>query len=658
MGALRVGGTCHLLEAELVPAPWMSGPVEEMTEEEKAELARFDKKVKMIETERESRKKMLQGEFNKVRSDCVDISRAFDLKVRMMRGERHKAQRDVLMIDWYRQRLRIAQERQATAKRQQSDAEAHCRQHYQTMQLHLLERMDTVPRGGGGRSVGTFDSLGTEVKTLERVLKKEVTDAGENYDHLCKLYRVKRMKPSAILAAHLHGRRSSTILGGGAMGGPRHRSRASAASIAAVSLHGPRASLFGIEGLTGAGLNLQGKANRRRSLLTEEKHGGVVDDEDAAASLNPYGDVAVVDGVQEEVLPPFNACDLDMPPPDMNAGLWARFVERRRVVVDKEAELKARLSSLQDMHRFYMRMQTVEDHLQQAIDEALQQSTDAAAALRSGAHPEWDATLMVKIAQGLVEMSDLDVVQVLDDVELRGRAAVEDLNSRIRVKGQAKLALLHSMHEYEQERRLLEWQHRMLQLQYEQAFDVTTQLQLLRVTKAMQLQLKEREEGRADQLNDELHSAAQAMERKMEHIRAGTRQLNHDKQIELKKIHRRTKRISHENGELRRRVELLKEAVQQRRAIDELRDEGVKERVEEDRKKMKGVVARRRLVDLAHLQREEIAWLRGQVEGLRRRTFASFVGVREGRRGEEEKQQMREGGKTKVRKEKLRLPAL
>lgn len=59
--------------------------------------------------------------------------------------------------------------------------------------------------------------------------------------------------------------------------------------------------------------------------------------------------------------------------------------------------------------------------------------------------------------------------------------------------------------------------------------------------------------------------------------------------------------------------------------ISSIRDEG---RVEESRAKkerMKSLVTRRKLVDLAKLQSAEIQFLRDQVENLRRRTFASFA---------------------------------
>jgi len=41
--------------------------------------------------------------------------------------------------------------------------------------------------------------------------------------------------------------------------------------------------------------------------------------------------------------------------------------------------------------------------------------------------------------------------------------------------------------------------------------------------------------------------------------------------------------------------------------------------------RMKTLIERRKLVDLAKLQSEEIKFLRDQVEALRRRTFASFA---------------------------------
>ena len=665
-GSLEVKRDLSSLDAELVPAEWMSRPIEELSDEERAELVRFEKKVRMIEAERESRRKMLQAEYNKVRSDCADIARAFDYKVKAMCDARQRCEKDVLMLEWYRQRLAIADEQERVRRRARAERQRRVA-HARSMRERLLDRMDEFRVSVEDEQVG-YEQLAAETRQADKSLKKEVTEAGENYDHLCKLYRVKRMKASTLNPA-MPGRRSSIVGADGAVGGgPRHRSRASTMSLAAVSLHGPKASLFGIEGLTGAGLNVMHRGKRRS--VVEHKHDDEShDSEDPFGSLSPYPEPQQTVVEESESLPPFHLSDVDVVPPDMNASLWSRFVEKRRTVVEREAELKVRQARLADMHKYYMRLQTVEEWVHQLVGEG-DEDEDGTADERQLAlerRAEWDAVLMLRIQQGLVELNEVDLVYVLSDVQLVSRSELEQLNALILSKGGDKLAVLRDMQRFEQEKELLEWKQRMLQLQHEQALDLTTQLQLLRVTKQMQAQIRDREEGRTDQL--QLNSTTQhiALERKMDHVRASVRTLNTDKTAELSRLRRRTQRITRENDTLANRVQQLQQAVQQRKAIDTLRDDGQRERAGEERRRMRDVVGRRRLMDLARLQQEEIAWLRSQVDALRKKTFASFAGVRaaSSRRGfggqEEEKQMISPGRgreKTAGKEKRLVLPAL
>ena len=667
-GSLEAKRDLSSLEAELVPAEWMSRPLDELSEEEKAELLRFEKKVKMIEAERESRRKMLQAEYNKVRSDCADIARAFDYKVKAMCDARLRCEKDVLMLEWYRQRLAIADEQERVRRRTRAERQRRVL-HARGMRERLLDRMDAFRVAVEEEQAG-YEQLAAETRQADKALKKEVTEAGENYDHLCKLYRIKRMKASTLNPA-LPGRRSSIMSNpdGPAGMGPRHRSRASTMSLAAVSLHGPKASLFGIEGLTGAGLNVMNRG-KRRSVI-EHKHDDELHESDELfGSLSPYPEPQQPAVDESESLPPFHQSDVDVVPPDMNASLWSRFAEKRRTVVERETELKLRQSRLADMHKYYMRLQTVEEWVHQLVGEGDDEDDGAEdeRQLAMEQRAEWDAVLMLRIQQGLVELSEVDLVYVLSDVQLVSRSELEQLNGVILSKGSDKLSVLRDMQRFEQEKELLEWKQRMLQLQYEQALDLTTQLQLLRVTKQMQAQIRDREEGRTDQL--QLNSTTQhiALERKMEHVRASVRTLNADKTAELSRLRRRTQRITRENDTLATRVQQLQQAVQQRKAIDTLRDDGQRERASEERRRMRDVVGRRRLMDLARLQQEEIAWLRSQVDALRKKTFASFAGLgaTASRRGlggqEEEKQMMSDGGrgreKASGKEKRLVLPAL
>ena len=671
-GSLEAKRDLSALEAELVPAEWMSRPAEELSEEERAELARFEKKVKLIEAERESRRKMLQAEYNKVRSDCADIARAFDYKVKAMCDSRLRCERDVLMLEWYRQRLAVQDEqerarRRARAQRQRRVLNA------RGMRERLLDRMDAFRVSVEEEQAG-YEALAADTRQADKALRKEVTEAGENYDHLCKLYRIKRMKQSTLNPAMPGGRRSSAIAsdGGAALGGPRHRSRASTMSIAAVSLHGPKASLFGIEGLTGAGLNVMHRGKRRSVVEHKHEDEGAHDGGDELfGSLSPFPEPAAPAVDEADALPAFHHSDVECVPPDMNASLWARFVERRRGVVEREAELRQRQARLADMHRYYMRLQTVEEWVHQLLGEgeADEDGADEERAAAAERRAEWDAVLMLRIQQGLVELSEVDLVYVLQAVQLVSRSELEQLNGAILQRGGEKLTVLRDMQRFEQDVALLEWRQRMLQLQHEQAEDLTTQLQLLRVTKQMQAHIRDREEGRADQLQLSATTAHIALERKMDHVRASVRTLNADRTAELTRLRRRTARIARENESLSSRVAQLQAAVQQRRAIDTLRDDGQRQRASEERRRMRDVVGRRRLMDLARLQQEEMAWLRAQVDSLRKKTFASFAGVgaAPARRGfsvqEEEKQMISDGGnrrdKAVAGKEKrLVLPAI
>jgi hypothetical protein len=97
-GTLENKRDLSALEMELHRQPWMDLPAEKMTEDQKQELAQFHKKVKLIEAERETRKKLLQTELSKLRNDVSDVCRTFDLKFKNLSNQRVNTQRDVSVI--------------------------------------------------------------------------------------------------------------------------------------------------------------------------------------------------------------------------------------------------------------------------------------------------------------------------------------------------------------------------------------------------------------------------------------------------------------------------------------------------------------------------------------------------------------------------------
>jgi len=88
------------------------------------------------------------------------------------------------------------------------------------------------------------------------------------------------------------------------------------------------------------------------------------------------------------------------------------------------------------------------------------------------------------------------------------------------------------------------------------------------------------------------------------------------------------KKIRQQNRENQRLLETVQEleaAVRERVQISTIRDGDQHDDRKASDTRMKALVTRRKLVDLAKLQAEEIKFLREQVESLRKRTFASFA---------------------------------
>jgi hypothetical protein len=71
-------------------------------------------------------------------------------------------------------------------------------------------------------------------------------------------------------------------------------------------------------------------------------------------------------------------------------------------------------------------------------------------------------------------------------------------------------------------------------------------------------------------------------------------------------------------------VQQLEAAVKERQQISSIREDDSKDREKGASNRMRALVTRRQLIDLAKLQGEQIKFLKNQVETLRRRTFASF----------------------------------
>jgi hypothetical protein len=100
-----------------------------------------------------------------------------------------------------------------------------------------------------------------------------------------------------------------------------------------------------------------------------------------------------------------------------------------------------------------------------------------------------------------------------------------------------------------------------------------------------------------------------------------------------KKMEKQKKEKAKENSKLRGHVEELERNVSLRSSIHRARTSGgdgtQADSNEASRKRMQSIVTRRKLIDLARAQTDEIEFLRQELDRLRQRTFPSFASRRD-----------------------------
>jgi len=327
-------------------------------------------------------------------------------------------------------------------------------------------------------------------------------------------------------------------------------------------------------------------------------------------SLKPFAD-----RLPEEEEPRYVELEPSERPESLHPEIWARFLQKRRYQFDKDLELKRCQAQMVHMQRHYSHLQSMRQALEHEVASVAYQLGHLQVERQKQA---LNSEIMLKVKQGLVEVQDSPVLEDLKDSEMIERVCVERLNEHIQHLGREKVEILKEMTSSKSAISLLKWSHRKLDLEYKDAVDQTTELQLLRVTKSLQTVIKMG--GRDQQKAAEIKK----LDRTIDFLAQAQDEQTLEQRSALASLQRRIQATSRENTRLAQTVSQLTVAVQERQQIKDIGGPSITTDVRNDQK-MKQIVTRRKLVDLAKVQSEELAYLRQQVESLRRRTFASFA---------------------------------
>ncbi|KAI9330069.1 hypothetical protein BDR26DRAFT_825041 [Obelidium mucronatum] len=298
---------------------------------------------------------------------------------------------------------------------------------------------------------------------------------------------------------------------------------------------------------------------------------------------------------------------------------WYKLVDLRDRKILSEIETKI---AYRQFSEFQTIAQSVNDENERIRRETDKVMSDLASFAEYRFHTTYNPETLFELKQGQVEVPQAPVVTDYSDAELIHRSVVEKLNDNIVSLGKMKVDALKEMKEYRKGIHALEWENKMLDFQAEDLVIRTRDIQLLRVTKQMQEYIRGGDERK--QTNEIV-----ALEKRAEHnSKAHVHKLD-DRSVLVEKYQKKITEKRKENEKLEARLKDLEVSVKERRKIHDVQ---VKRKAvaggtgtsSGDKVVLNDIYTRRKLVDLAKSQAQDIAILREEVERLRLRTYPAF----------------------------------
>ncbi|XP_022540288.2 cilia- and flagella-associated protein 43 isoform X1 [Astyanax mexicanus] len=310
--------------------------------------------------------------------------------------------------------------------------------------------------------------------------------------------------------------------------------------------------------------------------------------------------------------------ELDAPehmPEDLDLPVWERFCLARRAKVESEQQVKMKALTLAEMQAFLQNRTDEDENLQMEI-KTLNNELNGLREERMRFCR--DPMVQIVIKQGQVELESGDFIADYSDAVLLHRSVVEELNSVIRALGEQKIAGMIERKEIRKGIIQQEWEHKRMTMQMEDLSNKAKDIQRLHLNQEIQEYLSESDyDNRMSKQVSALEKTSTLQEKtyqkKIENCKKLIKQLNRQAVLKKEKC-----------AALDLQVVSMEVAVAERRKIyeatatEESQEDEVKQRYQD-------ILRRKKLLNLAEAQTEELAALRAEVERLRRKTFPALT---------------------------------
>ncbi|CEO95160.1 Cilia- and flagella-associated protein 43 [Plasmodiophora brassicae] len=322
-------------------------------------------------------------------------------------------------------------------------------------------------------------------------------------------------------------------------------------------------------------------------------------------------------GVDDRVRAEVGGADGDVhawKPAELSVAVWDRFVEWRGQRLSREATMK---SCMKDIEGIEERLESLESEAARLQVEMRDLREAVEASAQEHAIDMLNTKIMVKVKQGQVEIEEAPVLTDLRDCHLIDRGEVERQNERIVEMGTDKVGVLKDICEFRKGINLLLWQQKSYDLEVQEYQAQTAEFQALRVTKQLQEIIK------AGGHETQHASETETLQNRTEFLTRIHKKKVNELRRECTRRRRKIKAQAEENERLAQSIDALQKAVQSRKDIVSIRNEGGDDGVRS--KRMQALTTRRKLMDMVHAQAQEIDFLRKDLDAVRKRTFPSFA---------------------------------
>lgn len=225
---------------------------------------------------------------------------------------------------------------------------------------------------------------------------------------------------------------------------------------------------------------------------------------------------------------------------------------------------------------------------------------------------------IVYMKQGQVEVPQLPVATDYKDAILVSRDVIDYENREITGRGAQKVELMRAISTFKTSLKKVKYQKKRLDLEIQDYEERAKDVQLYRVTKQTQEIIQGKHQKKDEEDKKRFEKKTKGVE---ENAEKRIKTINETK----KKLKKEIAEKRMESEQLETRARQLQQQVEQRMQIMSLKSNTMSDNEADPSKKIKEIAHKRKLLDIAKQQTEEIEVLRDELDRLRARTFPSFA---------------------------------